>query len=152
MFGFGTYTYVSVCFNKGTQPYSYRTNIKSIKAGDIVVVPVSNDEKIATVTAVKKYKKADVPYPIEKTKFVIRKATKADVENDPARDMRVPMDISVTNIRTASGIKTVVIDRKERDALKRRLASKADMKFIEKYPVSMAGQVVREAKNLMDSK
>ncbi len=145
MFGFGTYTYVSVCFRPGAQSYSYRTNDSSIKVGDMVVVPAGNEEKVGSVTAVQKYKKSNVPYPVEKTKTVIRKANKADMEKNPDLDMRVPMDISTTSIKTESGYKIVVLGQNDRDRLRRQFAGK-DVRIIEKYPVSMAGQVVREIK------
>lgn len=145
MFGFGTYTYVSVCFRPGSQSYSYRTNDSSIKVGDMVVVPAGNEEKVGSVTAVMKYKKSTAPYPVEKTKLVIRKATRAEVEKNPDLDMRVPMDISTTSIKSESGYRIVVLGQNDRDKLRRQFAGK-DVKIIEKYPVSMAGQIVREKK------
>lgn len=145
MFGFGNYTYVFVCFRPGAQSYSYRTNDSSIKVGDLVIVPAGNEEKIGYVTSVQKYKRSDVPYPVEKTKLVIRKATKADRDKNPELDMRVPVDISTTSIKTDTGYKIIVLGQKDRDTLKKQFAGE-DMKLIEKYPVSMAGQVVREIK------
>lgn len=146
MFGWGTYTYVTVSFKPGGQAYSYRTNEASIKVGDMVVVPAGSAEKAGTVTSVKKYKKADVPYPVDKTKSVIRKATPEDMERNPGLDMRIPMDISTTSFRTETGYKIVVLGQSDRDALRRQLAGRTNIKIIEEYPVSMAGQVVKEKK------
>lgn len=143
MFGLETYTYVSVCFKPGTQSYSYRTTDSSVKVGDVVVVPVGSAEKVGLVTAVEKYKKSNVPYPVEKTKIVIRKATKDEVDKNPEIDMRVPMDISTTSFKTETGYKIVVLNQKDREALKKQFAGK-DVRLIEKYPISMAGKVVRE--------
>ena len=143
MFGFRTYIYVSVCFRPGAQSYSYRTIDSSVKVGDMVVVPAGSEEKVGLVTAVEKYKKTNVPYPVEKTKLVIRKATKDEVDKNPELDARVPMDISTTSFKTETGYKIVVLNQKDREALKKQFAGK-DVRLIEKYPISMAGKVVRE--------
>ena len=145
MFGFGTYTYVSVCFHPGGKSYAYRTDDKTIRVNDTVVVPVSGEEKTALVTAVEKYKKADVPFPLEKTKFIIRKATKEDLAKSSTPDMRVPFDISAQSIGTKDGYKVIVLNQQQRDELRKQLAGK-NLKIVETYPVSMAGQVVREGK------
>ena len=47
-------------------------------------------------------------------------------------------------MRTLDGIKVVVLNQKERDNLKAHYGDR--FPYIEKYPVSMAGQVVREDK------
>ncbi len=68
------YTYCGVRFSNVT--YHYRTNEPTIKVGDIVVVPVGRDEKEerARVVSVGNYARIAVPYPVEKTKFILRKA------------------------------------------------------------------------------
>jgi len=144
MFGLGRYIYVSVSFKIGSQSYSYRTKDGSIKKGDMVVVPVGDKEKVGYVTDVNIYKKANVPYPLEKTKLVIRKATKDEQMNNRDIDPRVPLDVSCKSVRTPEGIKVVVLNQKERDSLKAHYGDR--FPYIEKYPVSMAGQVVREDK------
>ena len=146
MFGFGTYTYVFVCLRPGAQSYAYRTNDPSIKAGDMVVVPAGNEEKVGSVTEVRKYKKAEAPFPLEKTKLVIRKATPEDMDKNPAFDLRIPMDISTTSIRTETGYKIIVLGQRDRDALRKQLAGRMNIRIIETYPVSMAGQIVKEKK------
>ena len=145
MFGLSRYIYVSVNFKIGGQSYSYRTNDASIKSGDMVVVPAGDSEKIGYVTAVNTFKKSGVPYPVEKTKLIIRKATKEERANNQDLDPRVPMDVSCKSVRTPDGIKTVVLNQKERENLKKHYGDR--FPYIEKYPVSMAGQVVREYKD-----
>ncbi|MDO4939809.1 MAG: hypothetical protein Q4E54_07620 [Lachnospiraceae bacterium] len=88
-----------------------------------------------------------MPFPIEKTKFEIRKAAKKDPKKDPASDKRVPIDISAQSVGTKDGgYKVIVLNQAERDELKRQLAGKTDMRIMETYSVSMEGQVVREIK------
>lgn len=54
--------------------YSYRTLDESIRAGDKVVVPVGGTQEIVgTVVSVASYTPDQVPYPVEKTKFILRK-------------------------------------------------------------------------------
>ena len=61
--------------------------------------------------------------------------------------MRVPIDISAQSVGAKDGgYKVIVLDQKQRDELRKKLAGKTDIKIIEKYPVSMAGQVVKEGK------
>ena len=148
MFGFGTtYTFVSVAFELYGKSYAYRTDDKTIKVNDTVIVPVSGKEKAAVVTDIRKYKKNEVPFPLDKTKFVIRKATKEDLAGKSSQDMRVPIDISAQSVGTNDGgYKVIVLDQKQRDELRKKLSGKTDMKIIETYPISMAGQVVKEGK------
>ncbi len=69
------YTYCSVVFQETNRPYHYRTDGENIKIGDKVVVPVGpdNEERIATVTSIEKHMRISVPFPVEKTKKIIRK-------------------------------------------------------------------------------
>ena len=73
------YRYVLVRF-KGTSKkcYYYRTNNKKLKIRDIVIVPVGKDDHldVAEIVAVKDFAKNEIPYPLEKTKQVVGKATK----------------------------------------------------------------------------
>lgn len=67
--------YVSVAFNDYSElTYYYQTDNLEIKIGDIVMVPVgnNNEENRAMVVDVEVYDKNDVPYPLDKTKKVIR--------------------------------------------------------------------------------
>ncbi len=67
--------YCGVVFEGNSMVFHYKTDNKQIKPGDIVVVPVglSNEEKEATVVSIGEYLSNAVPYPVEKTKKIIRK-------------------------------------------------------------------------------
>ena len=69
------YYYCAVVYEDGPYPYHYRTEDTALKIGDKVVVPVGrqNTERIATVVSVEQHSRLTVPYPVEKTKFIIRK-------------------------------------------------------------------------------
>ena len=56
-------------------PYFYLTDDNSIKIGDTVIVPVgySGKETEGTVVSVGQYLRVCVPFPVEKTKKIIRK-------------------------------------------------------------------------------
>lgn len=75
--------YAKVKLGDSSFGYSYRCNDQSIKAGDKVIVPVGDKQEITgTVISVDFYARDQVPYPIEKTKFIIRKAEEADTQID----------------------------------------------------------------------
>lgn len=69
------YTYCGVVYEGNSMVYHYRVNDELIKPGDIVIVPSgqNNEEKEATVVSVGEYLSNAVPYPIEKSKKIIRK-------------------------------------------------------------------------------
>lgn len=69
------YTLCGVVFDGNSHPYHYRTEDETIKVGDRVVVPAGNNEAEAIVVSVGQYMKLAAPFPIEKTKFIIRKIT-----------------------------------------------------------------------------
>lgn len=68
------YTYCSVTFGS-TRTYDYICDIREVKVGDEVVVPVGEEdtERIAKVVALNEYRYDEVPYPVAKTKRVIAK-------------------------------------------------------------------------------
>lgn len=70
-----SYIYCGVMFGGSDGTYHYRTDDVSIKIGDKVIVPVGGNGEIsvATVVSVGKYLKSAVPYPIERTKKIIKK-------------------------------------------------------------------------------
>lgn len=70
------YNYCGVMLPFSSRPYSFRTDDNSIKIGDEVVVPIGKEEKefIGIVVSIGQYSKLGVPYPIEKTKYILRKA------------------------------------------------------------------------------
>ena len=55
--------------------YYYRTEDDEIEEGDLVLVPVGpdNHEAVAFVDKVEYFYKEDVPFPLEKTKFILEK-------------------------------------------------------------------------------
>ena len=66
--------YCGVVFSDYGQIYHYRTNDTKIKEGDIVIVPVGvkNYEKKATVETIEICSKDNTPFPLERTKEIIR--------------------------------------------------------------------------------
>lgn len=75
MFGFKKYIYCQVTFDD-IKTYHYRTSDTRINVGTQVIVPVGkyNAWKIGTVMSVDLFKRKDVPYPVNKTKEIIRAA------------------------------------------------------------------------------
>lgn len=75
-------TYCEVIFARDGDSYYYLLRDKDIKMGDFVVVPVhrENEEKVAKVVTVKDYSYTETPYPLNKTKSVIRKYTDLDFD------------------------------------------------------------------------
>ena len=69
--------YCGVEFCDGGKIYYYRTDDLRIEEGDEVIVPVgkSNDERVATVKTVEFYRLDDTPYPLARTKEIIRPAS-----------------------------------------------------------------------------
>ncbi len=67
------YTFCGVMFPHALRPYNYRTEDPTIKIGDDVLVPVGDREAIGTVVSVGQYMRIAAPYPVDKTKFIIRK-------------------------------------------------------------------------------
>ena len=70
------YTYCGVLLSYSSQPYCFLTEDETIQIGDTVIVPVGEkpNELKGTVVSVGKYTRIAVPYPLEKTKKIIRKA------------------------------------------------------------------------------
>lgn len=67
------YIYCGVRFSN--RIYHYRTNDETIQVGNSVIVPAGweNEEKVAKVVSVGQYARIAVPFPVEKTKFILRK-------------------------------------------------------------------------------
>jgi hypothetical protein len=72
------YRYCGVLLSRSTAFYCYRTDDESIKIGDVVLVPVGSDQRqvAGIVVFVGEYAEIAVPYPVEKTKWIIRKLSK----------------------------------------------------------------------------
>lgn len=73
--------YCSVVFAQGSQSYYYIADDDSIQVGDHVVVPVGrgNHPSVAEVVMIEYFSDEDVPFPIEKTKHILRKCTEDDI-------------------------------------------------------------------------
>lgn len=142
MFG-KKYIYVGVCFLGGKHPYSYRTDDSSIRINSIVIVPTPEGEKAAIVASVGRYKEKDVPYPLDKTEFIIRKANRSERKPFKGVDMRTPLDISVKKVKTANGEAIVVTSKEERRYLRQYYAGRSDLKLTEQYPVSMECRILK---------
>ncbi len=77
------YTYCAVMFPYSQHPYHYRTDDETIQIGDKVIVPVGqdNEERVGTVVSIEKHMRVSVPFPIEKTKTIIRKCDDEETED-----------------------------------------------------------------------
>lgn len=76
MFNNKKYTYVSVHYEDDEiteRTYYYISDEDEIKVGDRVLVDRNGSEATGIVAKVEKFKKKNVPFPIEKTKHIIRK-------------------------------------------------------------------------------
>ena len=71
--GFEKYTYVSVVFSGNKKAYYYIAGDESISVGDRVLVPFGKEEREGEATKVKAYSEQNVPFPLEKTKTIIKK-------------------------------------------------------------------------------
>lgn len=69
------FIYCGVMFPYQDRVYQYRTEDNTIRPGDMVTVPIgeNNEEKTARVVSVDVYRYPDVPYPVHKTKMIIGK-------------------------------------------------------------------------------
>lgn len=77
------FIYLSVAFEEDTEDtYYYLCDDDSVEVGDIIVVPSGeeNELKLARVMDVDYFESSIVPYPLEKTKKMIRKATLEDFD------------------------------------------------------------------------
>ena len=76
------YTYVSVRYEENQEKtFYYISNIENLSIGDYVYVPVRNSSCPAIVENIEKFSYNDVPFPINKTKTIIRKSSKIEYEN-----------------------------------------------------------------------
>ena len=72
------YIFCEVAFEHSYSRYTYIADSDDYKPGDLVFVPVGkdNEEKISQIKSVKYLSAEEAPYPIEKTKHIIRKFNK----------------------------------------------------------------------------
>ena len=78
------YIYCSVKFENSYRKYHYISDDSNINIDDMVIVPVGEENRhtIAQVVDIDYCNANDVPYPLEKTKHIIRKCTEHDLEED----------------------------------------------------------------------
>lgn len=100
------YRCCEVNFPDSRQPYSYLTNGLELSAGDIVLVPTGRDRlpQAAKVISLENYTAETAPYPVERMKAVIRKATKA--ESAPFLPQQPSANPAEDGIREAAGPQT----------------------------------------------
>lgn len=73
----GEVKYCGCVFSEGGKIYHYRTTDLDICEGDLVIVPVGpdGDERVVTVETVEFCRWDDTPYPLAKTREIIRRCT-----------------------------------------------------------------------------
>ena len=73
--GAAEYIYCGVGFTPGGKRYHYRTEDPSLKLGDRVLVPVGENggESVAVIKGIEYFTADRLPYPLDKTKSIIRK-------------------------------------------------------------------------------
>lgn len=76
-----TYTYVSVKYKEEQdKTFYYISTIRDIKIGDIVFVPIRETFGPAIIENIEIFDYKNVPFPIERTKRIIRKATNGEIK------------------------------------------------------------------------
>ncbi|MDO5649092.1 MAG: hypothetical protein Q4G11_00685 [Gallicola sp.] len=75
------YIYLGILFSNDKM-YYYRTEDPTIAPGEYVVVPVGEEGRvdIREVAEIEYYQEEDLPYPLEKTKMILRKSTQEEFE------------------------------------------------------------------------
>ena len=78
------YIYCSVEFEEGRKSYYYIADEDDISVGDDVIVPAGwdNHQAAARVVKVEYFAEEDVPFPLERTKHIIRKCTDDDMDEE----------------------------------------------------------------------
>ena len=127
------YIYLSVCFQNSSRTYAYRTEDKSIRINDVVMVPVPDgDPKPAIVADVQVCTEKDAPYPPDQTNTIIGRADRKTRKLFDGVDMRIPVDISVVRVRNKKGrIEEVVTTAEQRKELRKQYAGNPKIKIIE---------------------
>lgn len=132
LFGPKKYIYLSVCFQGSRKPYAYRTDDRSIKVNDVVMVPVPEGaSRPAIVADVRICTAKDAPWPPDQTKMIIGRADRKNRKLFAGVDMRVPIDISVMHRKTGKGVEEVVTTAEQRKQMRKELAKYPHLKIIE---------------------
>lgn len=117
--------FCSVRFPGGRRCYYYRTEDKTLRAGDVVIVPVGrkNERRAGQVLSVERCRASEAPLPPGAAPWVLRRAgprEAAAVRRRMEAEASFTVDISQRAVRTLTGYKMVPLSRKEREALRRR--------------------------------
>ena len=84
------YTYVSVKFKENqSKTFYYISNIENLKIGDYVYVPVRETSCPAIIENIEKFSCANVPFPLNMTKTIIRKSSKYEFEDYNGRNINI---------------------------------------------------------------
>ena len=132
LFGSKKYIYLSVCFQGGGKTYAYRTEDRSIKVNDVVMVPVPNEpDKPAIVAGVTICTEKDAPYPPDKTKMITGRADRKNRKLFAGVDMRMPFDIARIRINTKKGVQEIISTEAQRIELRKKYGNDPKLKIIE---------------------
>ena len=132
LFGPKKYIYLSVCFQGGGKTYAYRTEDKSIKVNDVVMVPVPNEpDKPAIVAGVDICTEKDAPYSPDKTKMITGRADRKNMKLFAGVDMRMPFDIARMRINTKKGVQEIITTEAQRKELRKKYGNDPTLKIIE---------------------
>ena len=73
--GLETYIYCGVMLSFEETPFYYQTHDASLKIGDRVIVPFGQEDRETEgiIASIGQYAEIAVPYPIDKSKFIIKK-------------------------------------------------------------------------------
>lgn len=76
------FIYCSIIFENTNKPYYYLTKDETLEIGDNVVVPVGwfNKFEVVKISNIEYFSREEVPFPLEQTKWIIRKASIEDIE------------------------------------------------------------------------
>ena len=141
------YIYLSVYFQTRGNWYYYLTEDDSIQPNDVVVVPWGkwNRQELAIVGWVEHRTEADAPFPLSRTKYIIRKASP---ESRYAFDemIRWPLEVNIscrwTRDEEGNGFQ-VVNDREERNRLRNWISKNPRLRPVERM---VPGYMTKEDK------
>ena len=132
LFGPKKYIYLSVCFQSGGKAYCYRTEDRSIKVNDVVMVPVPGEpDKPAIVAGVDIVTEKDAPYPPDKIKMITGRADRKNRKVFDGVDMRMPVDIARIRVKTKKGIEEIITTESQRKELRKKYGNNPNVKIIE---------------------
>ena len=132
LFGTKKYIYLSVCFKDSGKSYSYRTEDKSIKVNDVVMVPGPNEhDKPAIVARVDVCTETEAPYPPNETKLITGRADRKNRKLFAGIDMRIPFDIAKIRVNTEKGTQEIITTESQRRELRKKYGKDPNLKIIE---------------------